>query len=117
MGSSASSGSAAAISWSTTFTLTWEIRSAACLEVIAYDASDNVYPIRTYYDTGEVNEWTMRDGSGVWITTGDWSIGGEIRRVRCAHVFVDPRVRTCLWEYSVDGAWRTFWEIRAMALP
>lgn len=90
---------------------------AACLEVIAWDESDNVYPIRTYYDSGQVNEWSMRDGSGVWITTGDWSIGGEIRRVRCAHVFVDPRVRTCLWEYSVEGAWRTFWEIRAMALP
>ena len=90
---------------------------AACIEIIGYNARDDLYPIRTYYDNGKVNEWSMRDGSGVWITTGDWSIGGEIRRVRCAHVFVDPRVRTCLWEYSVDGAWRTFWEIRAMALP
>ncbi len=90
---------------------------AACLEIIGYDAGKDNYPVRTFYDNGQVNEWTMRDGSGVWVLTGDWSIGGQPQRVRCAVVFMDPRVRTCLWEYAVDGAWRTFWEVRAMALP
>jgi hypothetical protein len=89
---------------------------AACLEIIAYDAKDDIYPIRSYYDDGQVNEWTMRDGSGIWIMNGDWDIGGEVRRVRCAIVFVAPQVRTCLWEYAVDGAWRTFWEVRAVTL-
>ena len=90
---------------------------AACLEVIGYDAGQDLFPVRTFYDNGHVSEWSIREGSGVWIMTGDQPIAGELRRVRCAIVFMDPRVRTCLWEYSVEGAWRTFWEVRAMALP
>lgn len=89
---------------------------AACIEMLSYDGERDLYLIRTFYDDGRTNEWTLRDGGGVWVLNGDWVIGGELRRVRCAIVFIDPRVRTCLWEYSIDGAWRTFWEVRAMAL-
>ncbi len=89
---------------------------AAYLGIIGHDPKEHVYPIRTFHDDGKVSEGTMRDGSGIWIMNGEWNVRGQLYRVRCAVVFVDPRVRTCMWEYAVDGAWRAFWELRAVTL-
>ena len=89
---------------------------AACIEMIGFDDEANVYPVSTFYDNGETNTWTMRDGTGVWIMNGEWPVAGQVTHVRCAMVFVEPRVRTCVWEYAVTGAWRPFWELRAMSI-
>jgi hypothetical protein len=59
----------------------------------------------------------MRDGTGVWIMNGEWPVAGQVTHVRCAMVFVEPRVRTCVWEYAVNGAWRPFWEFARCRSP
>lgn len=90
--------------------------TAACLEMVGFDDESSVYPVSTFYDNGDTNAWTMRDGKGIWIIDGHWPVNGRSAHVRCAIVFVQPRVRTIVWEYAVNGVWRTFWELRALAV-
>ncbi|HTE46766.1 MAG TPA: DUF1579 family protein [Gemmatimonadaceae bacterium] len=88
---------------------------SACIEVIGSDASTRAYPVRTYYNTGVMNDWQYEDHGAAWIQFGEWTMGDERIHVRCTtHFSDDGNTRTGRWESSSDGvAWETFWDVTA----
>jgi hypothetical protein len=86
-----------------------------CLEIIGYEALSQSYPMHSFYNDGNINQWQASEHYGTWTFTGDWRIAGKSLKIRCTTVFSNAgNSKTGKWEYASDDLqWQTFWDVKA----
>ena len=89
--------------------------SAACIEIIGRDSSNEDYSVQTFYNNGVTNRWRLHERDRAWLLTGKWRLVGNESDVRCTTVFSDDgAARASKWEHYDGSSWHTFWDVEAI---